>query len=639
MRKKGYKWKAAVLALSLAFALSGCSDNNEADQIVADMYPEKTESTSEEATTGEAKDKTTESAKLTPDRECRYAGMEPEEILAQLTLEQKAAQMVQPACYQIDDSMMLDACYGSVLSQGPHLTDYQWRPYVDSFQDMALDSEAGVPYIYGQDDVHGVNYCINAVYFPQNIGMGAANDPELMYEIGKITADEAKLCHMLLNFSPCVAQSVDPRWGRTYESFGADLDIITELGTSYAKGLLDGGMVVCAKHYFADGNVKFGTGEVSDVARLIDRGDAQLSDKEIEELLTVYQELIDTGVQVIMISHSSLNGVKMHENKEYIMKLKDEMGFGGFILSDWNSIQNTSPSSYYDQVVTAVNAGIDMLMEPDTFDSAREIITEAVQNGEISEERIDDAVLRILKVKKALGLFEDPYYHNIQTVQLGVGSDEYRKVAEKAVEESLVLLKNENDLLPLKPGTSVYITGPAADHAQAQCGGWTVGWNSSPEKDISGVTTIEKGFLDKAEEYGITVYTDTADADKADVVILCVGEEAYAEWNGDTEDLELCGALGLSGNKNAISEAASLGKPVITLIVAGRQVILGDDYNDWDAAVMCYLPGSEGQGIANVLCGAADFTGKLPSPWYSSTDQIESGDCWLEQGYGLTYGD
>ena len=360
---------------------------------------------------------------------------------------------------------MKDNDYGSILSTAGSIDASSWRSVVDEYQNAALLSDAGIPHIYGQDDVHGVNYCLNAVYFPHNIGQGAANDEELAYQVGLITADEAKLCHMLWNYSPCIAQSVDPRWGRTYESYGSDLETITKLSTAYTKGLIDGGLVACAKHYLADGNVEYNTGEKGDTEMLIDRGDAGLTDDEINELLKVYQAQIDAGVQTIMISHSSLNGVKMHENKEYIMRLKNEMGFEGFIASDWESVQHISGPSYREQVITSINAGIDMLMEVGRFDEAKQIITDAVKSGEISEERVDDAVTRIIRVKKEAGLFEDPFLEKTETKQKETGSTEYRKIAEKLVEESLVLVKNDADVLPLKEGMKVYITGPVADDA------------------------------------------------------------------------------------------------------------------------------------------------------------------------------
>ncbi len=568
--------------------------------------------------------------------ENRYAGMTAEEITACLTLEQKASQMVQPACYNVDANAMRRNCYGSILSQAEHLDAAGWREYTAWFQRAALESDAGIPYLYGQDDVHGVNYCLGAVIFPHNIGLGAAGDEDLMYRIGRITADEAKLCHMLWNFAPCVAQSADPRWGRTYESYGSDPEAIKRLGTAYSRGLLDGGLAACPKHFFGDGNTVFGTGESSDVPRLIDRGDARLSEEEAAELLDVYRELVDAGVQTVMVSFSSLNGVKMHENKQYIDVLKNGMGFGGFVVSDWNAVQQTSPNGYYSQVVTAVNAGIDMLMEVDTFELARDQIVKGVKNGDISEERVDDAVRRIIQVKLDLGLFDDPMCEALETEQTETGSEAYRAVAEEAVEKSLVLLKNENGVLPLKRGTAVWITGPAADHDQAQCGGWTVGWNESPEREIPGVTSILEGFEQTAEEYGIRVITKESEADQADVVLLVVGEKAYAEWNGDTDNPDLCGPLGLAGNKSAIEKAERSGKPVAACIVAGRQVLIGDYIDGWDGAVMCYLPGSEGRGVANVLCGAKPFTGRLPSPWYGSVEQIGTEESWLPKGYGLT---
>jgi len=566
-----------------------------------------------------------------------YTGMTAEEITASLTLEQKAAQMVQPAIYMVSEQQMQQNCYGSILSKYDSVTYTEWQRIVDGFQQCALASEAAIPYIYGQDDVHGVNYCDGAVIFPHNIGIGAANDAELTYQMGLAVADEAKLCHMLWNFAPCVAQSEDPRWGRTYESYGADLDLITELSTSYTKGLVEGGIVACAKHFFGDGNVEYGTGEDSDVDRLIDRGDSVLTEEEIDRLLAVYQAQIDAGVQTIMITHSAVNGEKVHESAKYIQYLKNEMGFDGFIVSDWNSVQNTSPDTYEEQVITCVNAGIDMLMEVEYFDTAKRIIVDAVNSGRISAERVDDAVRRIIQVKLDAGLFDDPMCDSIDTVQDSTGSDEYRALAEQLVEKSLVLLKNENELLPFKEGMTIYITGPAADSDRAQCGGWTIDWNQSPYESISGVTSILEGFEQKAAEHGITVTTDKNEAASADAVLLVVGEQAYAEWNGDTADLQLCGSHGLSGNKKAIQEAEALGKPVVTCIVAGRQVLIEEHIDSWDSVVMCYLPGSEGQGVADVLCGASDFMGKLPSPWYGSVDQIGTGECMFEQGYGLSY--
>lgn len=637
------KSKFLTLAVCTAMMLSmyGCSgsSSSQSDTSGSQTSSSQTESSSQPQSSSQS-DSSSEGEKTQPTQDLykKYAEMSAEQIVASLSLEQKVNQMALPQISAVTDDKMKQHCYGGVLSKVTALSAADWRSTIDTIQKNAISSPTGIPIIYGQDQVHGIYVCYNSVIFPHNINMGAANDKELMFKVGQITADESKLCHTLWTYSPCIAQSVDPRWGRTYESYGSDLGRITELSTSFTKGLLDGGLIVCAKHFFADGNVGYGTGEQGNIKMLIDRGDATLTDAQIDELLKVYKAQIDAGAQTIMISHSAVNGVKMHENKKYIEKLKNELGFKGFIVSDWNSVQNTSADSYEQQIINSVNAGIDMFMEVDTADEVVSTIIKAVNDGKITQERVDDAATRIIKVKKDAGVFSDPMFEKLETKQKDVGSEEYRKVAEQLVEKSMVLVKNDNKTLPLKKGMTVYVTGPAADHAQAQCGGWTIEWNSSPEKDIQGVTTLLAGFKQVAEKHGIKVVTDKSEASEADVVLLCVGEQSYAEWNGDTQDLSLCGKLGLEGNKEAIKEAKDLGKPTVACIIAGRNVILDEaDKKNWDSIVMCYLPGSEGHGVANVLCGDAKFSGTLPSPWYSDVKQIGTNECWLKQGFGLKY--
>jgi len=628
--------KALSVILTSAMLLSFASCNAQPAESSASSSDTSVTETSETSATSETQKKSDEL------KYKKYASMTPEEIVADLTLEQKAAQMVQPSKYNIpSDILMKTNCYGSLYAEAGAVPMEEWRKYLDGYMEASLKSEAGIPCIVAQDHAHGVGYTINSVYFPHNIGQGAANDEELEYQMGLITAEESKLCHMPWNLYPCVAQSEDPRWGRTYESYGSDLETITRLSTAYTKGLIDGGVIACAKHFFGDGNVEYGSGDTSGgEVRLLDRGNSELTDAEISELLKVYKAQIDAGVQTIMVSFSSLNGKQMHEYGEYIMKLKDEMGFQGLIISDYEGSQRTSPATYEEQIILGVNSGIDLFMEVARYDDAMASIVNGVNSGKITEERLNDAVTRIIRVKKEAGLFDDPLFENIETKYDDVGSPEYRGVAEQLVEKSLVLLKNDKKTLPLKEGTKVYILGPAADDASAQCGGWTIEWVASPSKDIQGVTTIKKAFETYAADYGIEVITDPNEAKNADVVLLCVGEKSYAEWYGDTEDLELCGKCGLDGNREAIDEAAKLGKPVVTCIVAGRQVILDKkDYKDWDSVVMCYLPGSEGKGISDVLCGCSDFSGKLPSPWYGSIDQIGTDKSFLERGYGLSYGD
>ena len=569
-----------------------------------------------------------------------------DEILARLTLDQKAAQMVQGAVYNIADADMRKNCYGSILSTyGTKLMDAsEWKTLILTYQKDALASEAGIPYLYGNDAVHGVNTCEGTVIFPHNIGIGAAHDTKLTYQMGLAVANEAKLTGMLWSFSPCLSAAQDPRWGRTYESYSSEPSIVTELGAAFVKGMIDGGILPCAKHFFADGNVLYGTGEKSDgEKRLIDRGNAVLSDAEIKELLETYQAVIDAGVQSIMISHSSLNGTKMHANATYISMLKNEMGFKGFIVSDWNSIHNIPGDNIKEQTITAINAGIDMLMEDSDYEECRRYIVEAVNENKISMERMDDAVKRILLVKKELGILDDPMMEKITSDEEEVGSTEYRKLARTLVEESLILLKNENSILPIKKGTKIFVTGPAANDVGVQCGGWTLTWMGSTDAEnhnqkwIAEGKTILDGLNELAKEYDLTMITDPEQAQNADMTLLCLGEKPYAEWEGDSADVSITGKMGLDDNAKSIEFAKSLGHPTVTCVLAGRNVMMNDYMSQWDGVVMCYLPGSEGDGIANVLTGKSNFQGKLAMPYYKNVEDIRTDQVLFPIGYGLTY--
>ncbi len=567
-----------------------------------------------------------------------------EEICKGLSLEQKAAQMVQGAVYNIDQNAMEENDYGSILSTYGEsaFNAEQWKNLILQYQNSALKSKAGIPYIYGNDAVHGVNTCTDTVIFPHNIGIGAADDEELTYQMGKAVANEAKLTGMLWSFSPCVAVAQDPRWGRTYESYSSDTKLVTKLSSSFAKGLMEEGILPCAKHYLADGNVLYGTGENSDgTARLIDRGDAKLNANQIQDLLKVYKTLIDDGVKTIMISHSSLNGIKMHANEKYISILKKDMGFQGFIVSDWDSIHNIPGGNLKEQTITAINAGIDMLMEDSSYEQCRQYIVEAVKEGSISAERVDDAVLRILRVKKDMGILDDPMMQKVTSEVNQTGSQQYRELAKELVEKSLVLLKNDKNILPIKKGSKIYVIGPAANDVGAQCGGWTITWSGNTdskngnEKWIPGGTTILEGLQALAKEYNLKIVTDEKEGADADLTLLCLGEQPYSEWLGDSEDISITGALALEGNDKAIEEAQKLGHPTLTLLVSGRNVIMKDYMNQWDGIVMCYLPGSEGEGIGEVLVGKKAFQGKLPMPYYSDVKDIGSNQFLFPEGYGL----
>ena len=686
MFRKSHKIRSHFLSAILisAIMLASCAGPEEAPaQTAAEEAPVQTaaEEVPEQTSAAEAPAQT--AAEEAPAQTYWFTGLTAQEILDKLTLEEKICQMLQPGLAYADAEDMKEWDFGSVFGIGnsEHRSQEEWREIVNGYQEAALASETGLPMLYGQDDAHGVAYCEGAVIFPHHIGLGAANDKELMYEIGAVVADEAKVTGMLWNFFPCVAVATDPRWGRIYESLSSDPDKVNVLAAAYTRGLVEHGLVACPKHYFGDGAEAWGTGEDGN---LIDRGDATLSDEEIEELLDVYRGQISAGAQTIMLSHGSVNGVKMHENGEYIRVLREELGFEGMIDSDYESIHSISGASFKEKLINAVNAGVDMLMEPIEYEETYELVLEAALEGSIPMERIDDAVRRILQVKIDAGLMDDPMQMNVKTEQREVGSTKYRELAERAVEESLVLIKNadwdggRNELqddgrdelqddgrddaqgdgrddaqedmqedtlresagavLPLREGMKVYVTGPAADNGAAQCGGWTLDWNKVTNP-VPGVTTVLDGLKEVGGTKGITILTDPEDAPEADVTLLFVGERTYAEWFGDSEDISLTGSHALEGNAEAIAEAKRLkdeyGIPTAACIVAGRQVVIGDYLDDWDAAVMCYLPGSEGRGVANVLMGEAPFRGVLPMPWYASTEQIGSGEWMFPEGYGI----
>jgi len=613
---KGYKYIALLLVLMLL--LGGCSDRKS-------------------STVGQV----SEPAKPGPEV---YREMSVEDLVASMTLEEKVGQMVQGARDRVTVGDIRLLKLGSVLSGGgsypKNNTIDDWREMISEYQKAALSTDKGIPIIYGVDAVHGLSLVKNAVVFPHNIGLGAANDPGLVYEMGAAVAEEMKLVGIPWNFSPCVAVNTDPRWGRTYECYSSDPSIVTNLALAYAKGQMDHGIAPTAKHYVADGGAVFGTGEGD---FLIDRGDAVMSEEELREIhLRPYKELIDNGIKIIMASYSSWNGVKMHEH-EYLLAdvLKNELGFEGFVVSDWEAVSGLSGNTYEEKVIKAVNAGIDMLMESFSYEKACYTIIDAVKSGKISEERINDAVRRILTVKKDIGLFDDPYMENVSHEVDNIGSEKYREIAKQLVEKSLVLLKNDNNILPLKKGQKIFITGPAADDMGMQCGGWGLTWQGLLDdgQKVTEGTTILEGLIEYGKKYGYEIITETERADEADVVILAIGEVPYAEFMGDTADLSIVGDKAHPDNLAAIELAKSLNKPVVTLIVAGRNVIISDYIDDWDGVVMCYLPGSEGDGVASVLSGEVPFTGKLPMPYYRSVEDIgkKAPDLLFDVGFGLEY--
>ncbi len=633
---------AIVIITMLLSNLMGCSKSQKDPEIIKDTNP-TTEAVATEVVEVDEPNETNEAIYLDP----TYSTQERvTDLLSKMSLEDKAAQMVQGALYAVGANDLKKYSLGSVLSGGGGVpgkgTLDEWDQLMTGYQDAILSRDLKIPMLYGIDAVHGHSNVKNAVIFPQNIGLGAANNPELVKKMGAIVADEMKLTKIIWNFSPCVAIAKDPRWGRTYESFSSDPDLVSALGKAYYEGHEAGGVISTAKHYLADGGVKFGTGNGGN---LIDRGDAIITEEDLRAIhLKPYQELVKAGVDVVMASFSSFNGEPMHKNKYLLTDvLKTEIGFNGFIISDWEAIHLFEDAKdFNDQVQMAINAGVDMLMEPSAWLETIGAIVINVNEGKISQERVDDAVSRILTVKFDAGLFEDPYLEDTGTKATELGSQEYRDVAAQLVSESLVLLKNEGNALPLQKGQKIFVTGPAANDIGMQSGGWTMQWQGaldSPTAKITPGTTILEGLKAYGEKVGVEFITDQSKITEADAMILALGEMPYAEWEGDTADLSIVGAKASPKNKLAIDLAKENDIPVITLIVAGRQVLIDKFIGDWDSVVMCYLPGSEGQGVVPVLFGDTNFKGKLPMPWYKDVDDIgnETADLLYEFGYGLRY--
>ena len=566
------------------------------------------------------------------------------QLLKEMSLEEKAGQMIQAARESVTADQVEKLGLGSVLSGGGSYpgsnTIEDWSSMMLNLQNAAMNTKHHIPILYGLDAVHGLGLVKGAVVFPHNIGIGAANNPELTYQMGAAVAEEMKLIKTLWNFSPCVAVSTDPRWGRTYESYSSDPKIVSSLAAAFVKGQAEHGVADTAKHYVADGGTLFGTG----VDGLVDQGNAAITEEQLRAIhLLPYETLVKSGVQVIMASYSSVNGVKMSENKYLLTDvLKGELGFKGFVISDWEAIDQLDGSSYEEKVAVSVNAGVDMLMEPDNYEKARNAIINDVNGGSIPIERVDDAVSRILNVKYNMGLFDDPYMEKLNHDVTELGSEKYRAIAKQLVEQSLVLLKNDKNVLPLKKGQKVFVTGPAADDMGMQCGGWGLEWEGQLDQSNGKVTkgtTILEGLKEYADKYGLEIITDEKRAQEADVVVLAIGELPYVEYYGDTEDLSITGAKAHPDNKKYIEYAKSLNKPVVTLLVAGRNVLINGYMDNWDSILMCYLPGSEGDGIASVLFGETNFSGKLPMPYYKSVSGIgnKNADLLFDKGYGLEY--
>ncbi|MCF7924828.1 MAG: glycoside hydrolase family 3 protein [Candidatus Izimaplasma sp.] len=562
-------------------------------------------------------------------------------LLASLTLREKASQMVQAERSSITNEQVTQYGIGSILSGGgSHPIAYDdsvdtWYDMYSGYQTSALNSSSGIPIIYGIDAVHGNNNLFGATIFPHNIGLGMANNPELMYEISKATAEEMLVTGINWTFAPAFSVVQDFSWGRTYEGFSENPEIHNNLAQAAILGFEENGVSATAKHYIGDGGTFGG----------IDQGNTQATEDIIRELyLPPYYEAVEAGVDTIMISYSSINGIKMHGNQYWINDvLKEELGFKGFIISDWNAIHQL-PGSFYDQVVMSVNAGIDMLMEPYDWALAIDQIVMAVNNNHISMDRVDEAVTRILTVKYDRGLFEDPFYKIDDSY---LYSQEHQDLARQAARESLVLLKNDNNSLPLSKDENLYILGPASDHVGLLCGGWTTYWQGNNQADIGVGTSIKAAMTSVLNNHSGIL---SENWQNADTVVVVLAENPYSEGAGDNDNLTLTG-----GNANILNESSLLivkeaheaGKNVVGILVGGRPLFLEEHLQYFDSFIAAWLPGSEGGlAVSDLLFGDYDFVGVLSFTWpvdithLGYTSNREDYDETLPlfpYGYGLRY--
>ncbi|MEM7331770.1 MAG: glycoside hydrolase family 3 N-terminal domain-containing protein [Chloroflexota bacterium] len=573
-----------------------------------------------------------------------------DDLIGRMTLAEKIGQMTQVEKNSIKSGAITEMGIGSILSGGGGYPDpntpENWRKMVEGFQKEALEARLGIPMIYGVDAVHGHNNVVGATIFPHNIGLGASDEPDLVQRIAEATAVELKATGVRWNFAPAVSYPLDIRWGRSYEGFSQNTEDITKMSTAYVKGLLgehmESSILPSVKHFIADGAATWGTSKriPSDDLELLEK-DPTLANAKVGEWMIHYLKLgawkIDQGVsdideetlrrdhlppylsamaagaKNIMVSYSSWGGLKMHAQRYLLTEvLKGELGFDGFLVTDWEAIDQINPD-FYTSVVASINAGIDMVMVPYDYLRFISMMGEAVKKGDVPEERIDDAARRILKVKFEMGLFEQPY---CDTPLEMVGHADHRQIAREAVRKTLTLLKNEEALPISKNAERVLVAGVAADDIGFQCGGWTIDWMGRPGAITPG-TTILDGIKAQVGETAVR-YSLKGDFDeRAPVAVVVLAEDPYAEGMGDRSDLHL------SADHVALLEKV---RPqcdkMIVILMSGRPLIITDQLPIMDAFLAAWLPGTEGDGVTDVLFGDHPFVGKLKYIWPKSMAQI-----------------
>jgi beta-glucosidase len=564
------------------------------------------------------------------------------DLLSRMSLDEKLGQMTQAERNAVSGAQITQFRLGSLLSGGGSAPSpnnaTSWADMYDNFQRAALATPLGIPLIYGVDAVHGHNNVFGATIFPHNIGLGATRDPALVQNIGRATAEEVSGTGIDWDFAPCLCVARNDRWGRTYESFGEKPDLVSSM-TTIVTGLqgsslsAPGSVLATAKHYVGDGGTTGG----------VDQGNTQITESELRAIhLPPFQAAVQRGVGAVMISFSSWNGVKMHSNAFLINSvLKGELGFSGFVITDWNGIDQIDGQAGFTaaEVRTAINAGIDMVMVPDEWQNFISVLRSEVQAGRIAMSRIDDANRRILTKKFELGLFERPLTDRSFTPT--VGNAAHRALARQAVRESLVLLKNAGNVLPIAAANNkIFVAGKNADNIGFQSGGWTISWQGSSGNTTTG-TTIRQGIRNTAQASTTVTFSQNGSGIDSSyrVAIAVVGETPYAEGAGDRT-----GSMSLDSTDLAtINTLRNAGVPVVVVLVSGRPLDIAAQLPNWNAAVAAWLPGTEGQGVADVLFGVAQPTGKLPMTWMNSVSQqpINDGDGQTPLfpfGFGLSYG-
>ncbi|MGW2052613.1 glycoside hydrolase family 3 protein [Streptomyces sp. NPDC001840] len=578
------------------------------------------------------------------------------DLLPRLSLAEKAGQMTQAERNALtSQGDIATYALGSLLSGGGSVptpnTPETWAKMIDAFQLRAQATRFQIPLIYGVDAVHGHNNVVGATIMPHNIGIGATRDPALAERTGAVTAKEVRATGIPWDFAPCLCVARDERWGRTYESFGEDPALVISMDTviNGMQGPASGAqldrndkVLATAKHFVGDGGTQYGSSTTGSYT--IDQGVTKVTRKELETIhLAPFKDAVKRGVGTVMPSYSSLEitdegkpAIKMHADGAMINGvLKDRLGFKGFVISDWQAIDQI-PGDYPSDVRTSINAGLDMIMVPTAYKDFTSVLQAEVTAGRISQARIDDAVSRILEQKFRLGLFEKPYADTTNLPQ--IGSPAHRAVAREAAAKSQVLLKNDGAVLPLKPSQKVYVAGSNADDLGNQMGGWTITWQGGSGPTTTGTTVLEG--MRKAAPGSLT-YSRDASAPTAghDVGVVVVGEKPYAEGQGDVgngHDLDLS-----AEDKKAVDTVCAAMKCAV-LIISGRPQLIGDRLGEIDALVAGWLPGSEGDGVADVLYGKRAFTGQLPLTWPKSVESLPinvgdaSYDPQFPYGWGLT---